>query len=99
MHDSMDYEGRGPRTVGSVSGTMAGFALGAIVGAGLALLFAPAAGSETRRRLRDGARGLKDEVGNAVNRTGEEIRNRMRSREKSPDRKMDQPLGTPIRTP
>jgi hypothetical protein len=99
MHDSMDYEGRGSRTAGSLSGAMAGFALGAIVGAGLALLFAPAPGAETRRRLRESAKGLKDEVGNAVHRTGEEIRNRIKSREESPDRKMDQPLGAPIRTP
>ena len=98
MHDSMDYQGRGSRTTGSVPGGMAGFALGAIVGAGLALLFAPAPGSETRRRLRDTARGMKDDMGSAVNRTTDEIRNRLKGRDESPDRKMDEPLA-PIRTP
>ena len=39
---------------------MGGFLLGAVVGAGLALIFAPMAGDETRRRLGDTARKLKD---------------------------------------
>ncbi|MEO5988576.1 MAG: YtxH domain-containing protein [Candidatus Eisenbacteria bacterium] len=39
---------------------MAGFLVGAAVGAGLALIFAPMAGDETRRRLGDGVRKLKD---------------------------------------
>ncbi len=39
---------------------MAGFLVGAAVGAGLALIFAPMAGDETRRRITEGARKLKD---------------------------------------
>lgn len=39
---------------------MGGFLLGAVVGAGLALIFAPMAGEETRRRIGDTARNLKD---------------------------------------
>lgn len=38
--------------------TVIGFALGAIVGAGLALLLAPASGVETRQRLGETARRL-----------------------------------------
>lgn len=34
--------------------------MGAAVGAGLALIFAPMAGDETRRRLGEGVRKLKD---------------------------------------
>lgn len=37
---------------------MLGFLFGAIVGAGVALLMAPASGEETRRRLGDTAKGL-----------------------------------------
>jgi hypothetical protein len=37
---------------------MSGFVLGALVGAGVALLFAPAAGTDTRRRLGETARKL-----------------------------------------
>ena len=47
--------------------------MGAVVGAGLALLFAPMAGSETRRRigqtadnLRNGATDQMDQVKNAI---------------------------------
>ncbi|MHB2025903.1 MAG: YtxH domain-containing protein [Elusimicrobiota bacterium] len=36
---------------GSISGTVVSFMIGSIVGAGLALLFAPAAGQETRESL------------------------------------------------
>jgi gas vesicle protein len=39
---------------------MGGFLLGAVVGAGLALIFAPMAGDETRRQIRDAARKIKD---------------------------------------
>lgn len=38
---------------------MGGFLLGALVGAGVALLVAPMAGEETRRRIGDSARRLK----------------------------------------
>jgi gas vesicle protein len=39
---------------------MAGFLMGAVVGAGLALIFAPTSGSETRRQIGDAARKVKD---------------------------------------
>jgi gas vesicle protein len=42
---------------------MLGVLTGAFVGAGLALLFAPQAGNETRARLGEGYRGLADRVG------------------------------------
>lgn len=46
-------------------GMMAGFILGAVVGAGIALLVAPASGSDTRRRIKEKAqelRGKSDEI-------------------------------------
>ena len=39
---------------------LSGFLIGAVVGAGLALLLAPATGVETRRRLGDTARRMRD---------------------------------------
>lgn len=91
MHDSMDHEGRGSRLNGAMAGAMGGmtgFLLGAIVGAGVALLLAPAPGNETRRRLRQTARNLGSDMsdamnraGDAVARTGEELRNRIKSRD------------------
>jgi len=62
------------------NGTMAGFLVGAVVGAGVALLMAPASGSDTRRRIKekaeefrgraaefkDGARAKLEEVGQSV---------------------------------
>ena len=39
---------------------MGGFLLGAMVGAGLALMFAPMAGDETRRHIGKAARKLRD---------------------------------------
>lgn len=43
-----------------------GLLLGAAVGAGIALLFAPAAGSRTRRRLIRGARDLAEDAGDEL---------------------------------
>jgi hypothetical protein len=47
---------------------LAGFGLGALLGAGLALLFAPERGSVTRRRLR---RRLRDLGADTADRVGE----------------------------
>jgi gas vesicle protein len=53
------------------SGNLPAFISGALVGAGFALLFAPQAGSRTRRLLRDYAARAKDEFDDAVDRGGE----------------------------
>jgi len=51
--------GRGPSNFETNSGVnVGGFMLGALVGAGLALLLAPASGGETRRRLGDTAKKI-----------------------------------------
>lgn len=44
------------------SGAAMGFICGALLGAGVALLMAPASGNETRRRLGETARRLRREV-------------------------------------
>jgi gas vesicle protein len=45
-----------------VGSMMGGFLLGAAVGAGLALIFAPMSGDETRRRIGIGARRLRHDA-------------------------------------
>jgi gas vesicle protein len=52
----------------SVGTMLAAFAVGAIAGAAVALLFAPASGAETRRKLADKAREGRDRVDDLVDR-------------------------------
>ena len=50
------------------SRTMMVFATGALLGAGLALLFAPKTGKQTREMLASKTRDLKDEAGDMIER-------------------------------
>ena len=66
---------------GSGSSIAVGFVLGAIVGAGIALLLAPGTGKETRQRLTDAgrrwggaARGKLDQALDAANDLGREAK-------------------------
>jgi len=45
---------------------VAGFVVGAVIGAGLALLLAPATGTDTRRRLGDVARKVRDSASDRI---------------------------------
>jgi gas vesicle protein len=56
---------------------MMAFALGALTGAAVALLYAPATGEETRRVLKDKARAGRDKA-EAVARDGREFLSRQR---------------------
>jgi len=69
------------------SGALGSFLLGALVGAGVALLFAPRSGRELRDGIADGARRLKDSaedkvrgVQDAVNDTLESVRRQVSDR-------------------
>jgi gas vesicle protein len=62
---------------GSAGLVVAAFALGAIAGATVALLLAPASGEETRRRLAEKAREAKDRA-ETLAREGREFINRQR---------------------
>ena len=53
--------------------TVAGFVVGALVGAGVALLLAPGPGNETRKKLGETARRLGSAAGDAVNKGREQI--------------------------
>jgi gas vesicle protein len=61
MNDAPDI--RGPSNTGS---TLMGFALGAVVGAGLALLLAPESGKKTRERLASTARRWSEDAGHTI---------------------------------
>ena len=60
----------------SAGGVLVAFALGAIAGAAVALLFAPASGEETRKRGGEGERRPRQRGG--VAREGREFVNRQR---------------------
>ena len=56
------------------SDTLPVFLLGAILGAGVALLLAPQTGEETRRQLGEKGRRLKDEAGTKLQGVREELK-------------------------
>lgn len=58
-------------------GGMGMFLLGVVVGAGIALLYAPQAGDETRAALRRGARRVKRRVRDAAEDARDEIERRL----------------------
>ena len=62
---------------GNAGSLLLGFALGAIVGASVAVLYAPATGEETRRRLVKRARETQERAGEAA-RQGREFVERQR---------------------
>ena len=61
----------------SAGGVLVAFAIGAIAGAAVALLFAPASGEETRKRLAEKAKEGRDKA-ESVAREGREYFNRQR---------------------
>ncbi|TMQ49650.1 MAG: hypothetical protein E6K75_08295 [Candidatus Eisenbacteria bacterium] len=56
--------------------TLTGFLVGAMIGAGLALLLAPARGSETRRKVGETARKLGSAATEAMNHAREDFAGR-----------------------
>lgn len=54
------------REGGSSGNTALAFVIGAVAGAVVALLYAPAAGAETRRKIKDRARAGRDRVEDLV---------------------------------
>ena len=58
----------------STAGILAAFAIGALAGAGLALLYAPCSGEETRRIIGTRSRELTRKAGDAFNDAKETIR-------------------------
>jgi gas vesicle protein len=59
---------------GNLSGFVMGAVVGAAVGAGIALLFAPRTGEETRKWLAKNTRDLKDKAASALDQAKETMR-------------------------
>ena len=68
-----DHLGTGAAVFG---GTLVAFLLGAAVGAGVALLVAPASGEDTRKKLGDAARRIGNNVGDKVSLAKDELSRR-----------------------
>ncbi len=80
MTDPSPVEEAPPAANHTAAGFLTGLVVGALVGAGVALLFAPARGDRVRRRLGRGARALRDrardELEHASRRARQEIERR-----------------------
>lgn len=68
MNDNMNDNG------GRSNQALLGFLCGAAVGAGIALLTAPATGADTRRRLADGTRQQLDRVRNRLGEVRDDLK-------------------------
>jgi len=62
MNNAYNNNDRLNQPANGANGAAVGFICGALIGAGVALLMAPASGVETRRRLGETARKLKHDV-------------------------------------
>jgi gas vesicle protein len=58
------------------SDALVAFLVGAAIGAGVALLLAPASGEETRKKLGEGAKKLGDELDDRVRTAREDLKGR-----------------------
>jgi gas vesicle protein len=86
-----DYEDAEPYVViEKSSGGVGTFFLGIAIGAGLALLFAPASGEETRRGLSRGARRVKRAAEDAVNTATERVGETFENARQRVEEKLDQ---------
>jgi hypothetical protein len=57
-----------------------GVLVGALLGAAVALMFAPAPGNETRRRLRRRLKAARDKVGDGIEQIDDRVRAELRRR-------------------
>ena len=77
--DAEDEEGHEQRSVGTF---LAGLAIGALVGAGVALLFAPQSGSDTRRAVSRRAKHLAREARDRYDDVKDKLRRERRDKER-----------------
>lgn len=72
------------------SGGIGPFLLGIAVGAGIALLFAPQSGEETRRRLSRGARRVRDAAEDAVGEATDRVTDTFEAARQRVEEKLDE---------
>jgi gas vesicle protein len=65
----------------STSGFFAGLMMGAIVGAAIALLYAPQPGTETRRMVKEKASEIKEKTSKAVGKIKESVSSAIKGEE------------------
>ena len=83
--EMLDESGEETETVSSAKvgvGFVSGMLFGILLGAGVALLFAPAQGEETRGRLRKQMSSLKDDAREGLDRAGSRTREELLRRQK-----------------
>jgi len=68
---------------------LAGILFGALLGAGLALLFAPEKGEKTRGRLRKRMRSLQEDALEGIDRAGTRTRKELRRRQQNIREELD----------
>src|SRR5262245_2427095 len=73
LGDSIPYEIRRKSTGDWMLPAFVGIGLGVAAGVGLGLLIAPAAGTETRRQLKDGAFRMKEKARLAASRAKDRV--------------------------
>ena len=82
LHDEFalddDFKDEPHQAGHGVRNFMAGLAVGALLGAGIALLYAPDRGTNTRRRLGRRIRRLRDQSGQSVEELKAALRKEMR---------------------
>lgn len=74
--------------------TLVALLTGAIVGAGVAILYAPDKGENTRRRLNDEARKAKDKLDKQFNETTSRLSMRARSAKQNFDTRLEETLNS-----
>lgn len=77
---------------GGAGGFLTGLVCGALLGAGVALLFAPASGEKTRRILRRRARAFQHDAADGWVTAREEARRRLRRKKQALRDRLDQGL-------
>jgi hypothetical protein len=80
-----DPAGRSAETRGGLGGFAAGLVFGAVLGVGLALLFAPDRGDRTRRRLRKRLARLREHAAEGLERAGKRTRRELARRRRLVD--------------
>lgn len=83
--EMLDESGEETETASSArvgAGFVSGMLFGILLGAGVALLFAPAQGEKTRGRLRKQMRSLKDDAREGIDRAGSRTREELLRRQK-----------------